>query len=142
MSKGSGGTRTGGTAGGVSNDVSQPRTSLSPGQQGWSQVEANANHVFWAAATDRTDGRGGRYESSMSESEKRANWTKNYNELDRALTHIEKYGTDFEKSVAGTIRKGMRKYDEKAFKIAYVSYKQSRVLGRALAETHYKRNEL
>jgi hypothetical protein len=75
-----------------------------------------------------------------SDAEKKANWNKSYNNLIKALSHVEKHGTDFEKSVAATIKKGLHKYDEKAFKVGYVSFKQSQIIGKSLAETHFKIN--
>ena len=124
MAKGSGGTR--GASGG---GVTQPRASLWSGSK---EVKSASNYVFWSAATDRTDLKG------ASNDERKANWNKSYNDLSKALAHVEKNGNDFEKSVAATIKKGMRKYDEKAFKVAYVSYKQSQIIGKSLAETHFK----
>jgi hypothetical protein len=128
MAKGSGGTRgaSGGAGGGM-----KPRASLWSGSK---EVKSAANHVFWSAATDRTDMKG------ASDAEKKANWNKSYNNLIKALSHVEKHGTDFEKSVAATIKKGLRKYNEKAFKVGYVSFKQSQIIGKSLAETHFKIN--
>ena len=126
MAKGSGGTR--GASGG---GVTQPRASLWSGSK---EVKQASNYVFWSAATDRTDMKG------ASDAEKKANWNKSYNDLNKALSHIEQHGTAFEKSVAATVKKGLRKYDEKAFKVGYVSFKQSQILGKSLAETHFKLN--
>ena len=131
-----GGRAGGGASGGMGrgsrgSGATQPRASLWSGSK---EVKSAANHVFWSAATDRTDMKG------ASDAEKKANWNKSYNDLSKALSHVEQHGTAFEKSVAATIKKGLRKYDEKAFKVGYVSYKQSQVIGKALAETHFKIN--
>lgn len=109
----------------------QPRASLWSGSK---EVKQASNYVFWSAATDRTDMKG------ASDAEKKANWNKSYNDLNKALSHIEQHGTAFEKSVAATVKKGLRKYDEKAFKVGYVSFKQSQILGKSLAETNFKLN--
>ncbi len=94
-------------------------------------MENFKNGFFWDAATDRTDVKG------KSEAGAKAKWNGAYDNLTKALGHVEKHGNDFEKSVAATIKKGLRKYDEKAFKVGYVSSKQAFVIGKALAETHF-----
>ena len=135
------GARSGGGANagmGKGSILQQPRIKIYKGTKDYKQVVWNANGIFWSAAVDRTDGRGDRWPSGMTHEEKKANWNRVYHNISKALDHVEANGNAFEKSVAQTIRKGLRKYDEKAFKVGYVSYKQSYIIGQALAETHYK----
>lgn len=121
----------------------QPRTRIYKGSKEWKSVEQNANGLFWSAATDRTEVKGdhwsnGKYVTGMTQKEAEKHWNGAYNNISKALKHVEANGNAFEKSVAQTIKKGLRKYNDKAFKVGYVSYKQSYIIGQALAETHYK----
>ena len=138
-----GGRAGGGASGGMGSrsrggGQQQPRTRIYKGSKEWKSVEQNANGLFWSAAVDRTDGKGDRWSLGMTDKEKKANWNGAYNNITKALKHVEANGNAFEKSVAQTIKKGLRKYEDKAFKVGFVSYKQSYIIGQALAETHYK----
>jgi hypothetical protein len=121
----------------------QPRSRIYKGTKEWKSVEQNANGLFWSAATDRNEVKGdrwsnGKYVTGMTQKEAEKHWNGAYNNISKALKHVEANGNAFEKSVAQTIKKGLRKYNDKAFKVGYVSYKQSYIIGQALAETHYK----
>jgi hypothetical protein len=121
----------------------QPRSRIYKGTKEWKSVEQNANGLFWSAATDRNEVKGdhwsnGKYQTGMTQKEAEKHWNGAYNNITKALKHVEANGNAFEKSVAQTIKKGLRKYNDKAFKVGYVSYKQSYIIGQALAETHYK----
>ena len=143
-----GGRAGGGASGGMGSrsrggGQQQPRTRIYKGSKEWKSVEQNANGLFWSAATDRNEVKGdhwsnGRYVTGMTQKEAEKHWNGAYNNITKALKHVEANGNAFEKSVAQTIKKGLRKYNDKAFKVGYVSYKQSYIIGQALAETHYK----
>ena len=143
-----GGRAGGGASGGMGSrsrggSQQQPRTRIYKGSKEWKSVEQNANGLFWSAATDRNEVKGdrwsnGKYVTGMTQKEAEKHWNGAYNNISKALKHVEANGNAFEKSVAQTIKKGLRKYNDKAFKVGYVSYKQSYIIGQALAETHYK----
>lgn len=143
-----GGRAGGGASGGMGSrsrggGQQQPRTRIYKGSKEWKSVEQNANGLFWSAAVDRTQVKGDRWVGSkfvtgMTQSEAKQEWNGAYNNITKALKHVEANGNAFEKSVAQTIKKGLRKYEDKAFKVGFVSYKQSYIIGQALAETHYK----
>lgn len=143
----------GGRAGkgtGFGANAQMPRLNIHKGSKEYQQAQMAANDVFGAATFNKYD---------YAESEARfkvvatgltpkvtksdyegwqKEWDKEYKFLSKALKHVQKKGNDFEKSVAASISKTMRKSDEKAKQVAFISSKQAWVIGKALIETHYK----
>ena len=81
-----GGRAGGGAAGGMGSRArgggqQQPRTRIYKDSKEWKSVEQNANGLFWSAAVDRTEGKGDRWSSGMTDKEKKANWNGAYNNI-------------------------------------------------------------
>lgn len=143
----------GGRAGkgtGFGASVQMPRLNIQKGSKEYQQAQMAANDIFGAASFNKQDyaenearlkmmGTGLTPKVTKTDYEGwQKEWDKEHKFLQKALKHVQKKGNDFEKSVATSISKTMRKSNEQAKQVAFVSSKQAWVIGKALVETHYK----
>ena len=122
--------------------VSQPRTPIQKGSDGYKEAQKMANALQEVAAGNTLES-GGLMNSwnkyapkDYSDSKKSAGEF-----LKFATDHIAKHGNDFEKSVAASVAKTIKTSGKGWGKVAFVSSKQAWVLGKALSETHVKMSD-
>lgn len=138
MGRGHGGTR--GSGGGASASqraymkefnarISQPRTTIQKGTPEYKEAQAIANTLVNSANESGYGMLGG------------SSWEMAADRINYAVEHVTKHGNDFEKSVAASVGKTVRDHG-RGRQVAYISNKQAWVLGKSMAETHVKRDDM
>ena len=111
--------------------VSQPRTPIQKGSEGYKEAQKMANVLEGHANGDFIKATG---KNSWSQDDRDTS----AQVLKFATDHIAKHGNDFEKSVAASVAKTIKSGGKTWGKVAFVSSKQAWVLGKSLSETHVK----
>ena len=149
-----GGRAGGGASGGMGSrsrsGANQPRMTLQKGTKDYEKAQLWASDIMEAGNFNRSDyiyqndysfRKGNSVSAAINHKMNVENanheWDDNYKYLSKALGHVSKHGNDFEKAVAASISKTMKKSTDKAKQVAFVSSKQSWVISKSLVETHW-----